>query len=203
MIYPLFWRLSKLSIAIAAGVMCSLFALSYMPSIWPIELLRKIFAYMIIWWLGVILADIYTRRIKISYNVVALLTILLVLLPLNRMKTIVAIDTLNDFCWGIGFAGFIGLCFALKERGWKLWPLTKLKLLGDMSYTLYVTHFPMLVLLSGWLMMNSPTGELPKHFGWVVAGIVGTTLIAYFLHFVIEKPFIRHLPRPAATPTSR
>jgi peptidoglycan/LPS O-acetylase OafA/YrhL len=59
-----------------------------------------------------------------------------------------------------------------------------------MSYTLYVTHFPILVLASGWLMSRSPKGLLPQHFGWVFAGMGTALLIAYGLHFIVERPFL-------------
>ena len=69
--------------------------------------------------------------------------------------------------------------------------LDRLKPLGDMSYSLYVTHLPILVLLSGWLMSRSPDSTLPAHFGWVAAGIALTLPIAYGSYRLVEKPMGR------------
>jgi peptidoglycan/LPS O-acetylase OafA/YrhL len=63
-----------------------------------------------------------------------------------------------------------------------------------MSYTLYVTHFPILVLTGGWLMSRSPKGVLTQHFGWVFCGIAVTSAVAYGLHFVVERPFLSRVP---------
>jgi peptidoglycan/LPS O-acetylase OafA/YrhL len=59
-----------------------------------------------------------------------------------------------------------------------------------MSYTLYVTHFPILILLSGWLMSRSVQGELPPHLGWVIAGVPLTLILGYAIHRVAERPFL-------------
>lgn len=58
------------------------------------------------------------------------------------------------------------------------------------GYTLYVIHFPVLVLPSGWLMAQNLKGSLPAHFGWALAGIFASLGIAYALHFLVEKPFL-------------
>jgi peptidoglycan/LPS O-acetylase OafA/YrhL len=51
-----------------------------------------------------------------------------------------------------------------------------------------------LVLTGGWLMSRSPKGLLPQHFGWVFGGIATTTLIAYGLSFIVERPFLNRVP---------
>ena len=96
---------------------------------------------------------------------------------------------------GLIFFTVLAVGFLFKEWNIRLLWLENLKPLGDMSYTLYVTHFPILVLLSGWLMSRSPNGLLPKQFGWVFAGMVLTMLFAYALHFIVERPFLGRATR--------
>jgi len=169
--------------------MVALFVGSFFPSGWPLLLLHDVFSMMLAWWLGALLADIYAGRFKWRWRWVALTAGLTGALALRYA------GSLHDLGMGLIFSMVLAVGFLLQE--WKihlLW-LEKLKPLGDMSYTLYVTHFPILVLASGWLMSRSPKGLLPQHFGWVFCGIVGTLLFAYMLHFVVERPFLRHPKR--------
>jgi peptidoglycan/LPS O-acetylase OafA/YrhL len=57
-----------------------------------------------------------------------------------------------------------------------------------------------LVLLSGWVMSRSPAGLLPDHFGWAVVGAATTLLVAYLLHFVVEKPFVHKVKKGGRAP---
>ena len=105
---------------------------------------------------------------------------------------------------GCGFAGLLAGCFELERRGYRLRWLERPKPLGDMSYTLYVVHLPVLVLLSGWLMTRSSSGLLPRHFGWVFAGMGLSLVLAYALHFVVERPFLSTArPLRKAAPDAR
>jgi peptidoglycan/LPS O-acetylase OafA/YrhL len=185
MIYPLFWWLSRRSIVMATGLMAALFAASYFPSGWPLQLLRDVFGAMLAWWLGALLADIFAGRIKWRWHWVALATALSGLLALGFG------GPAHDLGMAFLFAAVLAIGFAVKDKKFSLRWLDNLKPLGDMSYTLYVTHFPILVLAGGWLMARSPKGLLPQHFGWVFAGIAMAMLLAFALHFVVERPFLR------------
>ena len=186
MIYPLFWVLSRRSIGLATAVMLTLFCLSFLSVIWPMKLLKDVFSLMVVWWLGVLLADIYTKRIHISIYWLSPLMLLLPLLVLN-----LAPPFFMPILWGMFFSGLICFCFFLQSKKISLEILNSLKWLGDMSYTLYVVHFPLLLFMSGWLIARSPDQKsLPTHFNWVFAGIILCVLFSYVLHFMIEKPFI-------------
>lgn len=194
MIYPLFWRVSKRSITAASGVMAVLFLGSFRPGLWPAALLRDVFSAMLVWWLGVLLADVWAGRIRWRWSLVAVCSFGVSAPPLFLLG-----GAWRQLGIGFGFAGLLAFCFELQRRSVPLVWLERLKPLGDMSYTLYVIHFPVLVLLSGWLMSRSPGGLLPRHFGWVIGGIVATVALAYGLHFIIERPFLSRAARkPAA-----
>jgi peptidoglycan/LPS O-acetylase OafA/YrhL len=188
MIYPAFWWLSRRSILLATGLMIALFIASFFPGSWPLQLLRDVFTAMLAWWFGALLADVFTGRIKWSLEMVAAVGAVLGVVALlcgGRMHLV---------GMGLVFTVILALGLCLNGRRIRLTWLEKLKPLGDMSYTLYVTHFPILVLASGWLMSRSPTGLLPQHFGWVFAGMIVTMLVAYGLHFIVERPFLSRVP---------
>jgi peptidoglycan/LPS O-acetylase OafA/YrhL len=189
MIYPLFWLLSRRSIALATALMAGLFAASYFPSGWPLRLLHDVFTAMLAWWLGALLADIFAGRLQWRWPWVAVGAGITGVLVLHFT------GPLHDLGVGLIFSAVLAGGFTLKEWKIRLLWLEKLKPLGDMSYTLYVTHFPILVLAGGWLMSRSPKGLLPQHFGWVWAGMATTMLVAYGLHFIVERPFLSRARR--------
>ena len=184
MFYPIFWLVTRKSITLATLLMVLLFGASFLPN-WPMLLLRDVFSAMLTWWLGVILADIYSGRINGKWSVFSLVSISLGVAGLCFFPVI------HDLAMATFFTGTIAGCFALAENGFNLSLLKKLKPLGDMSYSLYVTHFPVLVLLSGYLMSRSKNSALPPHFGWVFLGIFITLALAFAVHLVAERPFTR------------
>jgi peptidoglycan/LPS O-acetylase OafA/YrhL len=103
----------------------------------------------------------------------------------------------RDLLMGATFCGLIAFCFALQDRGWTLGPLARLQPLGEMSYTLYIIHFPILVLMSGCLLKASG-GSLPEHFGWVALAIVLCAGLAWPLHLITERPFLPRPPKPSS-----
>src|SRR5207245_1676343 len=89
--------------------------------------------------------------------------------------------------------------FHLQQRGFRLTPLNKLKWLGDFSYTLYVTHWPIVLFLvpvwAWWCDRRVPaSGPLRMLF------IMGVPMaIAWAVHLFAERPFTRgHAPKPRA-----
>jgi peptidoglycan/LPS O-acetylase OafA/YrhL len=185
MLYPVFWWITKRSLGLATGIMALLFVASFWPRFWPLLLLQQVFSAMLVWWLGVLLADVYAGRLRVAWGWVAMASVLL-----GAGLFAVPAGLCRGLAVGCAFAGLLAGCFELERRGVRLRWLERLKPLGDMSYTLYVVHLPVLVLLSGWLMARSSNGLLPRHFGWVFAGMSITLALAYALHFVVERPFL-------------
>ncbi len=194
MVYPLFWAFSKRSIALATLVMILLFVLSFTPLGRLVALAGNVFSLMLTWWLGALLADVYTGRLSIRFSRIAVLSVLLppflvLVIPISNLGG--NLFTLQDIIWGYGFAGFIALCLTWQQRGGSLRVLERLKPLGDMSYTLYVIHFPILVFLSGIVMSFSANQQVPQSFSWTFVGILVCLAVAYLVHFFTEKPFTR------------
>src|SRR2546421_360155 len=76
---PAFWWISKRSISFATGLIGLLFAVSVIfPERWPLHLAQRVFGKMPAWWCGALLADLYARRIRISFRAVAPLGALLI-----------------------------------------------------------------------------------------------------------------------------
>ncbi|MCE9589468.1 MAG: acyltransferase [Planctomycetes bacterium] len=194
MIFPLFWLLSRRSIALATAVMAAMYVLTRFRAVGeladqivPMKVPFQVFTMMIIWWFGVLLADIYAGRLRIPFAALAPLT---VLVPVGLLCN----DRLGQWgglVVGLGFVGVIASGFTLQRAGFNLAVLNMLKPLGNMSYTLYVCHMPIIAFLSGWLMSRSPGSLLPRHFGWVPVGVVIAVVFSWLAHFVVEKPFTR------------
>jgi peptidoglycan/LPS O-acetylase OafA/YrhL len=183
--YPLFWWVARRRFWTATGLLAALYGLSFVDGLWPLALLQQVFSKMLIWWLGALTAERAAGRFQVPWRRLAWLAALLPSLPFLRLD-----DRLGDLFWGLGFMGVLASAFALYEQGWALRPLARMRWLGEMSYTLYVSHFPLIVLLSGWLMSRSPTGELPRHIGWVGVGILLSLVFAWGAHFYVERPFM-------------
>lgn len=203
MIYPALWLLARRSFAIATGVVLAAFAGSWFVKTGIGAHIAPIFTALLTWWMGALLAEIYAGRLRVRWMALAPLALLLPALPVLLPRIAAKAPWLAagwgaDTLYGIGFMGLFALCLALRERGWSLAWLGRLRPLGVLSYTLYVIHMPILVFLSGWLMASSAAagggGLLPRHFGWFAAGAVLCLVLAWAAHFVVERPFVRRKP---------
>jgi peptidoglycan/LPS O-acetylase OafA/YrhL len=183
MLYPAFLVCSQRSIPVATAAICALFAAGFEPGLWGGLFLRGIFSMMLCWWLGVLLADVCTGRIRIPYSRVALLLAAAPAAPFVRNPAVA------DLLTALAMTGGIAACFRLLETGRSLRLLERLGGLGDISYSLYVIHFPIFVFLSGWLIRRSPGHRLPMHSGWIVLGTAIVLSVAYVAHLLVEKPF--------------
>lgn len=194
MFYPTFWFMSKHSIAGASMLMVALFILAPQVDLGPAKLIGNVFGAMLVWWLGVILADVYTKRIRVNIH---WFSIFILFLPFLLAKCIPMFW--EQVVWGICFTGLIAFCLFLQSIHIRLRILESLKWLGNMSYTLYVVHFPVLFLISRWLLLKSPDHRhLPMHFYWVFVGGLICLGLAYASHFIVEKPFLSRSRSKAA-----
>jgi len=185
MFYPLLMMISRTKILLATGCVFILFLLTFFPQLWPEQLSREIFTLMLSWWWGVLLAEVYSRRININLKYVSLLMSLFFILPIfSKLGNTIYFNTVS-----LAFAGLIAFCLSVKETSVGIKIISKLKLLGQFSFTLYIIHYPVFIFIRG-LWQSSHGGLLPMHFGLVFLSIVSVTLLAYLLHFITEVPFV-------------
>ena len=146
----------------------------------------------IIWWMGACLVELWTNKHAETRKIYALLPYLVVFLPialLVKEKNIESLNPVLNILTGLGFTGLIAVLLRLNPQNMVICGLNWLKPLGDCSYTLYLIHVPFLVFASGFLMNQN--GSLPQHHWYVVIATIELTFVAYFLHFLIERPFTR------------
>ena len=142
--------------------------------------------YFFAWYLGVIAADWYMGRLD---GIKKRILLFVYLFGVFAFATyLMGFSYMVDYYLAAGFVVFMYLslkCSASIMNFKTLLPLS------DFSYTLYVIHLPILVLMSGWLQ-NRMGGALPMHFGYVLVGIVVCLFIGWTVHFLVEKPSKKH-----------
>jgi peptidoglycan/LPS O-acetylase OafA/YrhL len=143
----------------------------------------NIVGYLLSWWFGVVLADIYTKRIDINPILFAPLTLIVAILS---MKINMASDILFDTFWALSFFGLLNFFFFLQTKGIHFSFLNRFKWLGDCSYTLYVTHFPILVFING-IVLYYNANQLPMTQIFIPLATLFCLVCAYRLHFFTEK----------------
>lgn len=184
--YPVFLLLSRKNIYYSTLLIVALFIGSFYPSIWPEQLLRDIFSYMICWWLGALLAEIVANRLNVKLMHFSGLMFIGFLL----MFFLKGAAVLYDFQVALLFSTILGCLLWSNEKNISLKFLERLKPVGDFSYTLYIMHFPILVFLSG-VIMKLHGNRLPIHSFFIFGGITICMVVAWLLHFLVEIPFTR------------
>lgn len=189
MLYPLMLLVNKKNALLSLLLVALLFGLSIAGWSWGIKLIDEVFAYFLSWWLGCLSADMYAGRIKIPSWVFILATLFLIYIPLSS-KYALGNSVIKDTIIAIGFWGLINLMFMLQANRVSLAFLEKLKPLGDCSYSLYVIHMPVLVMANA-IILNNTHNILPKTMVYVWLSIVVIPGLAYLIHLLVERPFVR------------
>jgi peptidoglycan/LPS O-acetylase OafA/YrhL len=204
LIYPLLWPITRRSPLWATALVTILFALTLVPNHWPsaapLVIVRKVLMLLPAWWAGAMLAEVCAGRAKVQFVWLAPLALLMLgENSLSNLMTRLAMpssDVWMDVRYALaqnikalGMCGLLAALFALQRRGVSLRIFDRVGFLGDMSYTLYVIHAPVLILFTGWYMATSTDGHIPHHLGPMAIAVIGVTAIAWVIHFVTERPF--------------
>lgn len=183
MLYPLLYLMNKKHVWLSVLVVCTLsVVLSSGYLMLPNQLLQEVLSALFCWWLGTLLADIYVKRVQLSFLYFIPFILLLGGIPVMMHY----VPLYKDIFCALGFFGLLSGLFYVQSKGVRLLFLEKLHLLGSFSYTLYILHFPMLVFMSGYLLYRH-NNQLPQVQQYIWLAIVLCTLIAYLLHFITEK----------------
>jgi len=183
MLYPLLYFINRKNVWLGVAIVF-IFSFCILSGLFilPVKLFNEVIGALFSWWLGTLLADIYTKRVGWPIVYFSPFSILVFCIPI--MPQFLPLYT-DLFC-ALGFFGVLSFLFFLKEKGFSLKWIETLQGLGGFSYTLYVIHFPILVLMSGYILSKN-NNQLPYTQGYVFVGIIICTVIAYALHFITEK----------------
>lgn len=185
MIYPVLLIMMK-RWAWPATILVALFFLCFtiVGSI-PSYLARDIFLALPSWWCGVLVAEIYVGRIKLTGKFLAALSLFALTVAYCSRS-----HWAKGFFESLFFAAMLMLLLYANRKGWRFTPLVRLRWLGRMSYTIYIIHMPILVLLSGILMSNSPDHRLPTSVWPLIVGCLVVLGLAYIGYLAAERPFM-------------
>lgn len=181
--YPVFLFFGKRNIVYPTIALIVLYCFTIFLPNWPLDIVREIFNGMLAWWLGVLLAEIFMGRINLPFKYV--IPACLALSFGLAFKPI-----FHDLSIALLFSAILSLFLLLTERGNRLRLLVGLKPIGDISYTLYITHFPILVFCSS-LLMKHNNGMLPTKSFFIIPGVAICLIAAYCFSFITERPFVR------------
>ena len=185
MLYPCIFYLYKKNRYLSYAVVWLLFIIAS-NGLFDNKLASAVFNYLLCWSLGALLADVLLERISLHWFIVPLVICLIELCIKGDSPVI--IDTLTGFV-------FTALLFALLKFK-VLFSLHRVfdwfNLLGDYSYTLYVIHLPILVMING-IVLNLTGNKMPQNFYIMFISIAFVLAVAYLVHFFTEIPFRRKI----------
>lgn len=190
-VYPLLFLINRKSVYAGIATVVLVFIAGFFVHAPALVFITSVGQYLLCWWLGGMLADIHAGRLPVKHSLLAWLALLLPVLVVFENRLTTALQA--DVCWAFGFFGLLNFFFYLLQKQYSFQWLTKIKWLGDCSYTLYILHFPVLVFING-LILHYNGNCMPQSMLFVPLGVLLCTLLAWALHFITEKPFIKKRP---------
>ncbi len=169
---------------------------------WVGAWLPRLLTYWVVWAAGALLAEAYVGRIRLRGLGMLVPWALLVIVAdaLNFAHPVIAMEEpVRDLIWSAGLV--VLLAWALLECPAAVAPrvhrfAASATPLGNISYSLYVVHMPVLFLLSAWWL--SAHSALPAGVELATAGVVGALAMAVVCWYLVERHCVsRRTTRPA------
>ena len=181
LIYPIFFTINRKNKLVAFCIQILLYLIvSFLIPI-AIPIVNPIFTKMLIWWFGVVIADLYLSKSKIlPYLSVFLIGIPIAIVFFDRHKLV------GDIFWGLGFLGLMATLLSLNPRNPFILFLNKIKSIGSYSYTLYLIHVPVIFMAYA-ILLEVNKGKLPETYLYVFLMTIICIVISKFLSSKIEK----------------
>jgi len=193
LLYPLFIAVNRWN-AWVSLLLVFLIKVLVINLIYDYTLIKDILVFFDIWFMGAIMADIFTKRIKININ---FLIPLILLLPFCLFKSAWIGFMPSEFwpyfgnlLFGLGIIGLIAICIRFDSFLFKSVLSKALIFLGDISFSLYIIHLPFLLFISGLLMKQNSEGHLPNHFWFVLPSIAFCTFLGWLCYQIVERPVV-------------
>ena len=189
MLYPFIFYVYKNNRLLSYAVVWLLFILAS-NGLFDNKLASSVFNYLLCWSLGALLADVLLGKISLYWFIVPLV-ICVIEFSINGTESksvyqLAIVDTLIGFVFTAFLFGLLKFkaLFSLHSV------FDRFNLLGDYSYTLYVIHVPILVMING-IVLSLTRNRMPQNFYIMFISIAFVLALAYLLHFLTEIPFRR------------
>ncbi len=180
--YPLFYYLNKESILKTFILQIGLFCLSTILSYkYNIPIIFSVLQKMIIWWFGVLLAEVYIGRIKISF---INLSYLVILAPFALI--FVREQLYSDLIWGLGFVGIISYLMHQEDSNIFRKYVKAMGVIGGCSYTIYLIHLPIVSFIHAFLIQGNAK-RLPENYTPLFLVVILIIFGSYILAKWVEK----------------
>ena len=179
--YPAFFLLNKNYKIITLLLLLLLYLSTAFIIPVSIPILTPIFSKMLIWWFGVVIANLYFKNKKIlPYITLLLLSIpvAIIFYPDNRL--------IGDVFWGLGFAGLLATLLSLNPLSFIIKALNKISAIGNYSYTLYLIHFPIIYIIYAYLI-DHYKDKLPTSYVYLLIVVPVCISLSKLIAPTIEK----------------
>jgi peptidoglycan/LPS O-acetylase OafA/YrhL len=186
MLYPILLFFNRKSPWFTLIALAGIFCLYLTPFRTGFILFDQVVACLLSWWIGGFAADIYTGRVKIKRYFLYPLILIIPCIPLVHVSPVA--NLLRDQIVAFGFTGLLVLLLDYKDNR-IVQSFGNLKWLGDCSYTLYLIHAPLIILANG-ILLRATNNVMPKSFVFAWLAVAAVVVIAYGLHFLVERPFV-------------
>lgn len=192
MVYPLLFFINRRSLGLASALVLVLCFLATETAVFAwATVVEKTLSYLLIWWVGTLVADMWTGRTQPRWQLLAPFVVLVPLLAENGLLLSVLPKSLVFLGKAMGYAGLLALGIVLQTKGYLLkmpkWTL----FLGKISYSVYIIHMPIMAFMCGAIVQYVEGGkQMPINQYWILLGIAVSLLAGWGTYHLTERPFL-------------